>query len=312
MTQIKGLLIIPLSMGKPCLQTDGHEIYAQLVLHAPETATTARYLYILSVHLSNCLPFCKKGAPAVKIQATPVAVLHDIFTPPVLDVALSRVFHNGGVRGSGWGINIGFRNFLAQLNSPSKSDRSEYTKWRQQTVEPLRIHDQCPPTERRHDVPSSIWKSGALCTATNGVYYCARWARWVICSVMLCGDENQRLWLAEKKASVGCCAAVLNGQKISRGGGGGGRVEIRRLEEGGESCVAAATNRYLYQDLSDGYSEMALVARGAACSNLDTQPCAKTFGGLGGGGSAGQPPGSREGGQWVPQHTYLNMIPMTR
>ena len=35
-------------------------------------------------------------------------------------------------------------------------------------------------------------------------------------------------------------------------------------------------------------------------------------GGGGGGGSAGQPPGSLEGGRWVPQHTYLNMIPMTR
>ena len=35
-------------------------------------------------------------------------------------------------------------------------------------------------------------------------------------------------------------------------------------------------------------------------------------GGGGGGGSAGQPPGSLEGGQWVPQHTYLKMIPMAR
>ena len=51
-------------------------------------------------------------------------------------------------------------------------------------------------------------------------------------------------------------------------------------------------------------------ARGAACSNSRPQPGAKTFGGLEGGGggggvggSAGQPPGSVEGGQWVPQHT---------
>ena len=59
--------------------------------------------------------------------------------------------------------------------------------------------------------------------------------------------------------------------------------------------------------------------RGAACSN--SRPGAKTFGGLEGGGaeggrgvggSAGQPPGSLEEGQWVPQHTYLKMIPMTR
>ena len=56
-----------------------------------------------------------------------------------------------------------------------------------------------------------------------------------------------------------------------------------------------------------------------ACSNSRPQPGAKTFGCLEGGGaergvggSAGQPPGSLEGGQWVPQHTYLNMIPMTR
>ena len=34
--------------------------------------------------------------------------------------------------------------------------------------------------------------------------------------------------------------------------------------------------------------------------------------GGGGGGSAGQSPGSQEGGQWVPQHTYLKMILMTR
>ena len=58
-----------------------------------------------------------------------------------------------------------------------------------------------------------------------------------------------------------------------------------------------------------------LKPRGAACSNLDTQPCATTFGGLEGGvgGSAGQPPGSRGGGgRWVPQHTYLKMIRMMR
>ena len=29
-------------------------------------------------------------------------------------------------------------------------------------------------------------------------------------------------------------------------------------------------------------------------------------------GSAGQPPGSLQGGQWVLQHTYLKMIPMMR
>ena len=56
--------------------------------------------------------------------------------------------------------------------------------------------------------------------------------------------------------------------------------------------------------------------RGAACSNSRPQLGAKTFRGLGGGGggvvgSAGQPPGSLEGAQWAPQHTYLNMIPMT-
>ena len=36
---------------------------------------------------------------------------------------------------------------------------------------------------------------------------------------------------------------------------------------------------------------------------------------LGVGGSGGQPPGSPGGGgggRWVPQHTYLKMIPMTR
>ena len=62
-----------------------------------------------------------------------------------------------------------------------------------------------------------------------------------------------------------------------------------------------------------------LPLRGAACSNLDTKKCAKTLGfggGGGGGGSAGQPPRSRGGGggggPWVPQHTYLKMIPMTR
>ena len=37
-------------------------------------------------------------------------------------------------------------------------------------------------------------------------------------------------------------------------------------------------------------------------------------GGEGGGGSAGQPPGSPGGGggRWVPQHTYLKMIPLKR
>ena len=57
-----------------------------------------------------------------------------------------------------------------------------------------------------------------------------------------------------------------------------------------------------------------------ACLNIDPRPGAKTFGGLEGGGSgrgvhgsAGQPPGSPggRGGQWVPQHTCLKMIPMT-
>ena len=32
---------------------------------------------------------------------------------------------------------------------------------------------------------------------------------------------------------------------------------------------------------------------------------------LGVGGSGGQPPGPPGGGRWVPQHTYLKMIPMT-
>ena len=36
--------------------------------------------------------------------------------------------------------------------------------------------------------------------------------------------------------------------------------------------------------------------RGAACSNLNTQPCGKTFEDPGGGGG------------WVPQHTYLVLI----
>ena len=64
--------------------------------------------------------------------------------------------------------------------------------------------------------------------------------------------------------------------------------------------------------------ELVSTTRGAACSNSRPQPGAKTFGGLEGvgegwvGGSAGQPQGSLEGGQWVPQHTYLKMIPMTR
>ena len=57
-------------------------------------------------------------------------------------------------------------------------------------------------------------------------------------------------------------------------------------------------------------------AGGAASSNSRPQPGAKTFGGLEGGGGvggpAGQPPGCLERGQWVPQHTYLKMIPMTR
>ena len=56
---------------------------------------------------------------------------------------------------------------------------------------------------------------------------------------------------------------------------------------------------------------VAVTPRGAACSNSRPRPGAKTFGGLEGGegrgeggvgGSAGQPPGSLEGGQWVPQH----------
>ena len=55
-----------------------------------------------------------------------------------------------------------------------------------------------------------------------------------------------------------------------------------------------------------------------AGSNLDTQPGAKTFGGLeGGGGGVGRPvshlgAGGGGGGPWVPQHTNLKMIPMTR
>ena len=55
---------------------------------------------------------------------------------------------------------------------------------------------------------------------------------------------------------------------------------------------------------------------GGGCSNSRPQSGVKTFGGLEGGGgvgeSAGQLLGSLEGGQWVPQHTYLKMIPMTR
>ena len=83
--------------------------------------------------------------------------------------------------------------------------------------------------------------------------------------------------------------------------------------------VAKVPSLYRYLEKTLGYfmfTPGCSLSRGAACSNSRPQPGAKTFGGLEGGGgvggSSGQPPGSLEGGPWVPQHTYLNMIPMTR
>ena len=54
-------------------------------------------------------------------------------------------------------------------------------------------------------------------------------------------------------------------------------------------------------------------ARGAAFSNSRPQPGAKTFGGLegeGGGRVGWSGAGLPRRGRWVPQHTYLKMIPL--
>ena len=64
-----------------------------------------------------------------------------------------------------------------------------------------------------------------------------------------------------------------------------------------------------------GQSSHGFAQEGRPVQILDPSRVRKLLGvwrGGGVGGSAGQQPGSLEGGQWVPQHTYLKMIPMTR